>query len=91
MFRLYISAIVRLNTEQEVGTNCNTIALPLQQWLQERAAMLRYANIACLVIAFCKRVSNVMRFKSNSTMPAIKAKARCLKVSDIIFCRKLRI
>jgi hypothetical protein len=26
------------------------IAFPLQQWLRERAAMLRYTYIACLVI-----------------------------------------
>jgi len=25
------------------------IALPLQQWLQERTSMLRYTNIACLI------------------------------------------
>ena len=26
------------------------IALPLQQWLRERASVLRYTHIACLVI-----------------------------------------
>jgi hypothetical protein len=31
------------------------IAFPLQQWLQERASMLRYTYIACLVY-FCDLV-----------------------------------
>ena len=29
------------------------IAFPLQQWLHERALLLRYTYIACLVITMC--------------------------------------
>jgi hypothetical protein len=28
---------------------CNIVALPLQQWLQERSQFLRYTYMACLV------------------------------------------
>jgi len=28
---------------------CNIIAFPLQQWLHERASMLRYTHTVCLV------------------------------------------
>ena len=31
------------------------IAFPLQQWLQERASMLRYTCIACLVTLYILR------------------------------------
>jgi len=30
------------------------IAFPLQQWLQGRASVLRYAYITCLVVSFCE-------------------------------------
>jgi hypothetical protein len=35
------------NTHSEYVT---LIAFPLQQWLQERASLLRYTYIACLVL-----------------------------------------
>ena len=34
---------------------CNTLAFLLQQWLHERASMVRYTYIACLVITFILR------------------------------------
>jgi hypothetical protein len=30
---------------------CNTYAFPQQQWLHDRASMLRYTYIACLVVS----------------------------------------
>jgi hypothetical protein len=38
------------------------IAIPLQQWLQERASMLRYTYIACLVMHYLFEVL-MRRFK----------------------------
>jgi hypothetical protein len=34
------------------------IAISLQQWLQERASMLRYTYSACLVMHYLVQVSN---------------------------------
>ena len=33
------------------------IAFPMQQWLRERASMLRYTSIACLVLCRCGGVT----------------------------------
>jgi len=59
------------------ATNCVTlIALPLQQWLHERASMLRYTYIACLV--FCVHVKGrvcswrvIVRHPTSSKMYAL--------------------
>jgi hypothetical protein len=52
------------------ATNAHTgcvilIAFPLQQWLHERASMLRYKYIACPV------VTNLSNFSKNRTFPCI--------------------
>jgi hypothetical protein len=48
-WRMRIARWIRkaTNTHSEYVT---LIAFPLQQWLHERASMLRYTYIACLVI-----------------------------------------
>ena len=44
------------NTDSQHGI---LIAYPLQQWLHERASMLRYTYIACLVTAVSLEMSRV--------------------------------
>jgi hypothetical protein len=39
------------------------IAFPLQQWFRERASVLRYTYIACLVLVFLLPISNRHAFK----------------------------
>jgi len=51
IWRMRISCCLHkvTNTHSEFVT---LIAFPLQQWLQDRASLLRYTYIACLVLIF---------------------------------------
>ena len=45
------------------------IAFPLQQWLRERASMLRYTYIDCIVITGMERVYCAVRNMSLNVIP----------------------
>jgi hypothetical protein len=45
------------------------IAFPLQQWLRERASMLRYTYIDCILITGMERVYCAVRNQSLNVIP----------------------
>jgi hypothetical protein len=54
------------------------IAFPRQQWLRERASMLRYTYIACFLFYFCcLKDHNLLKsnFKKNAGISAVKIDA----------------
>jgi hypothetical protein len=57
--RTHTHAITNTHTHTHTQI-CNTV-LPLKQWFRERALMLRYSFIACLVLSCLYRISVVFR------------------------------
>jgi hypothetical protein len=53
------------------------IVVPLQQWLHERASMLRYTYIACLVLSSCTRILDI-----SMHVPASNFHSNALKTSN---------
>jgi len=55
-----------LDTATNTHTSCVILnAFPLQQWLHERASMLRYTYIMCLVICFNRHICLLHRWQFN--------------------------
>jgi len=60
-------------THTHTHTGCVIlIALPLQQWLHERASVLRYTYIACLVYFWWCFVTHIM-FHKGTLVAAVTA------------------
>ena len=61
----WITKTTNIHSEYVIGL---FIALPLQQWLHERASLLRYTYIACLVSAVmtdtqCSEHKYIMKYE----------------------------
>jgi hypothetical protein len=58
------------------------IAFPVQQWLHERASLLQYTYIACLVLTETDRVYCSVRAESLTTFQANRGTALTVRVSE---------
>ena len=56
------------------------IAFPLQQWLLERASMLRYTYIACLAPDYSKQ-----KYRPKATLQQLRHSPRQVSTPDIKF------
>ena len=61
----YVHARTHARTRKHAHTDQYVIliAFPLQQWFRERASVLRYTYVACLVLVFLLLISNRHAFK----------------------------
>jgi hypothetical protein len=58
--RIALPKVTNAHTEEVI-----LIAFPLQQWLHERASLLRYTYIACLVISWEGNLAKIYKRRTN--------------------------